>query len=187
MKITLSGTPGSGKSTIRKMIAEHYGLEVKATGDFMREAAFKHGYTDITRFLVEYVSKHPEIDHQVDQEQRSYGEQHGHFVLDAHLGFHFVPDSFKICLTCDPEEAGRRIYSAKRDSEEAATLEDAIRAVRKRRQTMRDNFMRLYQVDIDDFSQFDFFLNTTRLSIQQVFVELVNEIDRRFETGPAKQ
>ncbi|MCH2300210.1 MAG: AAA family ATPase, partial [SAR324 cluster bacterium] len=36
MKITLAGTPGSGKSTIRKLIAEHYQMEVKATGDFMR-------------------------------------------------------------------------------------------------------------------------------------------------------
>ena len=48
MKITLAGTPGSGKSTIRKLIAEHYQMEVKATGDFMREAAKRHGFSDIT-------------------------------------------------------------------------------------------------------------------------------------------
>ena len=70
MKITLAGTPGSGKSTIRKLIAEHYQMEVKATGDFMREAAKRHGFSDITKFLVEYVSTHPEVDREVDAEQK---------------------------------------------------------------------------------------------------------------------
>ena len=28
-----------------------------------------------------------------------YAETHDDFVLDAHLGFYFVPDSFKICLS----------------------------------------------------------------------------------------
>ena len=83
MKITLAGTPGSGKSTIRKLIAEHYQMEVKATGDFMREAAKRHGFSDITKFLVEYVSTHPEVDREVDAEQKRFGENHDHFVLDA--------------------------------------------------------------------------------------------------------
>ena len=56
MKITLAGSPGSGKSTLRRMLAEHYGLKTKGTGDFMRELSRKHGYSDITQFLVEYVS-----------------------------------------------------------------------------------------------------------------------------------
>ena len=73
MKITLAGTPGSGKSTIRKLIAEHYQMEVKATGDFMREAATRHAFSDITKFLVEYVSTHPEVDREVDAEQKRFG------------------------------------------------------------------------------------------------------------------
>ena len=56
MKITLAGSPGSGKSTLRRMLAEYYGLKTKGTGDFMRELSRKHGYSDITQFLVEYVS-----------------------------------------------------------------------------------------------------------------------------------
>jgi cytidylate kinase len=48
VKLTLAGVPGSGKSVLRKQLAEHYGLEVKAVGDFMREIARRHGYTDIT-------------------------------------------------------------------------------------------------------------------------------------------
>ena len=177
MKITLAGTPGSGKSTIRSMLAEHYGLEVKATGDFMREIAGRHGYRDITRFLVEYVSSHPEVDHEVDQEQQRYGETHDDFVLDAHLGFYFVPDSFKICLTCDFELAGQRIFKARRETEEAGTLSEAIEASRKRRKTMRRNFLKLYQVDIDDLEQFDLVLDTGPLTPEGVFEKVTRSQD----------
>ncbi|HAF88407.1 MAG TPA: cytidylate kinase, partial [Deltaproteobacteria bacterium] len=69
MKITLAGSPGSGKSTLRRQIAERYGLVTKGTGEFMRDLSVKFGYSDITKFLVEYVSVHPEVDRQVDEEQ----------------------------------------------------------------------------------------------------------------------
>ena len=35
MKLTLAGPPGSGKSTVRRLLADKYGLEIRSTGDFM--------------------------------------------------------------------------------------------------------------------------------------------------------
>ena len=81
MKITLSGSPGSGKSTLRKSLAERYGLITKGTGDFMRELSSKHGYSDITQFLIEYVSFHPEVDKKVDEEQEAFGKTNDTHIL----------------------------------------------------------------------------------------------------------
>jgi cytidylate kinase len=180
MKITLAGSPGSGKSTLRKLLAEHYGLSTKGTGDFMRELSNKYGYTDITQFIVEYVSEHPEVDHQVDEEQRIFGKENDNFVLDAHLGFHFVPDSIRICLICDLEEAARRILDdIERTTEDATNISDSMAASQKRRDTMQKNFMCLYKVDINDHSNFDLVLDTTKLSSVEAF-ELVSAfIDSR--------
>jgi cytidylate kinase len=174
MKITLAGSPGSGKSTLRKLLAEHYGLSTKGTGDFMRELSGKYGYSDITQFLVEYVSEHPEVDHQVDEEQRIFGKENDNFVLDAHLGFHFVPDSIRICLICDLEEAARRILDdIERTTEDATNISDSMANSQKRRDTMQKNFMSLYKVDINDHSNFDLVLDTTTLSSVEAF-ELVS-------------
>ncbi|MEZ7852240.1 MAG: AAA family ATPase [SAR324 cluster bacterium] len=174
MKITLAGSPGSGKSTLRKLLAEHYGLSTKGTGDFMRELSGKYGYSDITQFLVEYVSEHPEVDHQVDEEQRIFGKENDNFVLDAHLGFHFVPDSIRICLICDLEEAARRILDdIERTTEDATNISDSMATSQKRRDTMQKNFMSLYQIDINDHSNFDLVLDTTTLSSVEAF-ELVS-------------
>ena len=174
MKITLAGSPGSGKSTLRMLLAEHYGLSTKGTGDFMRKLSAKYGYSDITQFLVEYVSVHPEVDHQVDEEQRIFGKENDDFVLDAHLGFHFVPDSIRICLICDLEEAARRILDdSGRTTETATNIKDSIDSSQKRRDAMHKNFMSLYQVDIDDHSNFDLVLDTSNLTSAEVF-ELVS-------------
>ena len=132
MKITLAGSPGSGKSTLRKMLADHYGLSTKCTGDFMRELSREYGFNDITNFLVEYVSKHPEVDHRVDEEQCNFGKLNDDFVLDAHLGFHFVPDSIRICLKCELEEGSKRILEDNfRTNEGAKTISGSISASKK--------------------------------------------------------
>ncbi len=178
MKLTLAGTPGSGKSTIRAMLAEHYHLEVKGTGDFMRKMAKQKGYNDITDFLVEYVTKHPEVDNQIDDEQRNYGQQNDDFVLDAHLGFHFVPDSIKIELKCSLNESAKRILADKlRTTEASTTLAQSMAASKKRRDTMRENFLKLYNVDIDRSANFDLSVDTSMLTPEQVFEKLVEFID----------
>jgi cytidylate kinase len=180
MKITLAGSPGSGKSTLRKLLSEHYGLSTKGTGDFMRELSCKYGYSDITQFLVEYVSEHPEVDHQVDEEQRIFGKENDNFVLDAHLGFHFVPDSIRICLICDLEEAARRILDdIERTNEDATNISDSMATSQKRRDTMQKNFMSLYQIDINDHSNFDLVLDTTALSSLEAFERVSAFIDSR--------
>ena len=168
MKITLAGVPGSGKSTLCRGLAERFGLTVKGTGDFMRTIAQKHGYNDITQFLVEYVSHHPEVDHEVDQEQKRFGETHDDFVLDAHLGFLFVPDSIKIFLKCDPAVTAQRILNANRQTEAARDLQAAMEANLQRIATMRKNFKALYEVDMHDEAHFDFVLETTHLPSEEV-------------------
>ena len=180
MKITLAGSPGSGKSTLRNMLAEHFGLKIKGTGDFMRELSKKHGYSDITNFIAEYVSDHPEIDLEIDEEQRIYGQENDNFVLDAHLGFHFVPDSIRICLRCDKVESARRILEdKKRTTEDAKTFSESIKSSVKRREVMRKNYKNLYHVDIDDPDNFDFVLDTTSLSFQEVFENVKSFIEQK--------
>ena len=84
MKITLAGSPGSGKSTLRNMLAEHYGLKIKGTGDFMRELSKKHGYSDITKFIAEYVSENPEQNENLG----AHPERNRRFLLHKFFALH---------------------------------------------------------------------------------------------------
>ena len=101
-------------------------------------------------------------------------------MLDAHLGFHFVPDSIRICLKCDSAESARRILEdKKRTTEDARTFNESIESSVKRREVMRKNYQNLYQVDIDDINNFDFVLDTTNLSYEDVFEKVVSYIEQR--------
>ena len=101
-------------------------------------------------------------------------------MLDAHLGFHFVPDSIRICLKCDTAESARRILEdKKRTTEDAKTFSESIESSVKRREVMRKNYYNLYQVDIDDPDNFDFVLDTTSLSFEEVFKEVTSFIEQR--------
>ncbi|MBF0350407.1 MAG: AAA family ATPase [SAR324 cluster bacterium] len=181
MKITLSGVPGSGKSTVRAALAARYHLSIRGTGDFVRTICVRYGYQDITKFIVEYVSHHPEVDLEIDQEQKKFGEENDAFVLDAHVGFLFIPDAIKIFLQCDPEVAAQRILDAKRATEDAKSIQDAVQANQNRAQAMRQNFQKLYKVDMYDEKNFDLVVDTSSLTPDQVVQRICDYIDGRGE------
>lgn len=181
MKITLAGIPGSGKSTLRAALAEHYGLILKGTGDFMREVAFRYGYNDITKFVMEYLSSHPEIDREVDEEQKKFGMENDNFVLDAHLGFLFVPDSLKIFLYCDGKTGSERIFKAQRSTEKAEDLEAMYKKNQERIEIMKRNFLTLYGIDFHDIKNFDFVIDTSQITPEEVFSKVKNYIDNKYQ------
>ena len=172
MKLTLAGHPGSGKSTVRRLLADKYGLEIRSTGDFMRQMALEQGFQDITQFLTEFVTNHPEVDRKIDEAQRKFGEENENFVLDAHLGFHCVPDACKILLTVSEEVAAERIFSAHRATESAKSIEESILTNRQRYLTMRQNFQRLYGVDIADPANFDLIIDTSQLTPEGILHQI---------------
>ena len=172
MKLTLAGPPGSGKSTVRRMLADKYGLKIRSTGDFMRQMALEQGFQDITQFLTEFVTSHPEVDRKIDEAQRKFGEENDNFVLDAHLGFHCVPDACKILLTVGEKVAAKRIFSADRATESAKNIEESILTNRQRYLTMRQNFQRLYGVDIADPANFDLIIDTSQLTPEGILHQI---------------
>lgn len=186
MKITLAGVPGSGKSTLRQAISEKYNLSVKGTGDFVRSVAQKRGYSDITKFLEEVISNDPKIDLEIDEEQKKFGEDNDNFVLDAHLGFLFVPDSIKLLLLCSPETAAERIFNAKRTTEDARNIQESIHANQRRINSMKKNFKKLYNVDMHEESQFDLVVDTTYLTPQEVLKKITDFIDSQLNNAETK-
>ena len=107
MIITIAGKPGSGKTTIAKMLAERLGYKYYSCGLFMRNLAEKKG-TSLNAFI-KMAEMDPSIDKEIDEWQTQLGKKENNFILDSRLGFHFIPKSFKIFLDVDLDVSAERL------------------------------------------------------------------------------
>ena len=107
VKISITGDLGSGKSTVCRYLKENFGLNVYSIGQIQRSLAAKYNM-DILAFN-KYMESHPEIDEEIDTELTAIGKRDEDMVLDSRMAWHFVPDTFKVYLSVDLDEAARRL------------------------------------------------------------------------------
>lgn len=173
MRITISGTAGSGKGTISDLLCKKYNLSSYDVGNMRREEAKRRGMT-IYEFN-DWSKAHPKEggDTFFDEKQQKIGLDEDDFVMVGRLAWHFIPHSLKIYLKVSDEEAGRRIFEhvkqAGRIGEEFSTVEDAIALVKKRNSSDVDRYVELYNINHTIESQYDLVIDSTNKSIEEVF------------------
>ena len=168
--ITMSGFPGSGKSTIADKVAEELDYSRFSSGDFMRELAAERGLT--LAELSAQAEENPAIDKKIDAKNKEFqaAEQ---VVIDSRLGFHFIPKSFAVYLDVSNEEAARRINTDNKDSREKAgenhsSIEETAEAMLERVSSERERYQKLYNLDHTDTSNYDLVIDTTDKTISEV-------------------
>jgi CMP/dCMP kinase len=170
--ITLSGKPGSGKSSTADRVAELLGYSRYSAGDLVRNVIRKRGLTLDEYNKMALTNRH--LDHDIDEQLRSLRDEND-IVIDSRLGFYWIPESFKVYLDLDMDVATARIFkdSVTNELREYNTsLEYSIEDVQKLVQARLDNevrrFKSLYGVNPYSKSNFDLIINTSRHSPQTV-------------------
>lgn len=166
--ITIAGDLASGKSTVIDLLTDELNYEVYRNGSYFRKLAVDMGMS-VTEFN-EYVGSHPEIDNQIEESAREYAKDHDNLIVDARLGWYVVPDSFKIYLTVDIDIAANRAFNDpnRKESESFDTVEEQKADLQKRFQLENDRYFEIYGIHKDDMSNYDFVLDTSNLSPEEV-------------------
>lgn len=184
MIITISGAPGSGKSSVARELARRLGLRHYSIGELRRRVAHERGMT-----LQEYNrlgETTDETDREPDEYQARLGREEDDFVIDSRLGFHFIPHSFKVRLEVDAQVGAERIYHARRPKEQAerpyGTVDEVARADHAREASDRKRYQMYYCIDARERRHYDLVVDTSDKSVDQVADLVVGEI-RRPEGG----
>lgn len=183
MIITISGTPGSGKSTAAEMLAKKLKAEWIYVGGIRRQLAKEKGMT--LQELNQYAATHPETDVDVDKKAATQArelERKGKIVIvEGRTQFHFLPESVKIFMKVDPEEGARRIWKdlqnkatqEKRNEGNIPTFEAMKKRIYEREEEDAARYKKYYGIDHHDLSQYDLIIDTTNLTPEKT-VEKIN-------------
>lgn len=173
--ITIAGDLASGKGTVTNLLKEELNYEIYRNGEYFRKLAKEKGMS-VTEFN-EYVEEHPEIDIQIETSAKEYAKTHDNLIIDARLGWYVVPDSFKVYLTVDINEAAKRAFNDenRKDSENLNSLEEQKQDMIKRFNLENERYFNLYGVRKEDMLNYNFVLDTTNLTPMQVKEKIIEE------------
>ena len=183
--ICISGMAGSGKSTVAKRLAEHYGLKYYSGGDALKAIAADMGYrtagegwwetSEGIKFLQERL-RNLEIDRKVDEKLLEWADQGG-VVLDSWAMPWLIENGFKIWLETSEEIRAQRL--AERDG---INLEKALKILREKEAKTKEIFKKLYGFELgEDFEPFQLILDVNLLSKDEAYKALRMAINNLVE------
>ena len=180
MIISISGLPGSGKTTVGKLLAKKLGFKFYSIGDLRGRMAMERGLT--IDQLNEIGMKEEWTDKEADEYQKKLGEKEDKFVIESRLGFHFIPESVKIFLEVDLKTAAERIFNDPRpDEKKRKSVEKTMEGIKERIENDKTRYKKYY--GIEDFmnrSHYDIVIDTTNLEIEQALEKILKMLKTMF-------
>jgi CMP/dCMP kinase len=174
--IAISGDPGSGKSTVGRILADALGLRFVSAGELHREMARQSNLTTLQ--LNQAAETDRRIDDDVDQVLKDLADSEERVVVDSRMAWWFVPRAVALHLTVDPKKGAARAHSrVGQAAERYETLDEARRQTRARADSERLRFKNLYDVDTARLSNYDFVLDTSVASPEQVCEQVAGQLD----------
>lgn len=169
MIISITGAPGTGKTSVGKLLAERLGYRFYSVGGLRGKMALERGIT--INELNKIGETDPTTDTSVDDYQRELGKKEDNFIIEGRLSWHFIPHSFKILLTCDIPTSAKRIFEARKHDTEGredeplyASPEEAQHAIEDRISSDVLRYQKHYGIDYRDPSHYDLIVDTTAIS-----------------------
>ena len=176
--ISISGDLASGKGTVSEILMKKLGHGIYRNGEYFRKLAKEYNMT-LSEFG-EYVIKHPEIDIEIENSAKEYAKNNDNFIIDARLGWYAVPESFKVYLKVDIDEAAKRAFNdqKRKDLESFSMVEEHRQALIERFEAENDRYFKLYGVRKEDMSNYDLVVDTTEMTPIEVANIIIAEYEK---------
>ncbi|MEF8879844.1 MAG: AAA family ATPase [Candidatus Thermoplasmatota archaeon] len=171
--ITISGTPGSGKSTVARKLRNKLDLEYVYSGMIFRDMAKKHDMT-LSEFG-DYCEKNPEIDKELDKKQLNILKKDNIIVegrLAGWLTYQNEISAFKIMLDADIDTRAKRIVKR-----EGGNVKQRKKEMINREKSEAKRYKNYYSIDITDKSIYDLVIDTSDKPPDEIVEIILQNLD----------
>jgi cytidylate kinase len=166
MRITISGLPGSGTTTVAKLLAKELALDVISAGEMFREIA------EEKNLPLEQFSKlaedNDDLDRWIDEKQEKEALKRENVIVEGRLSGFFVSHAdLRIWLKAPVEVRAGRVAGR-----ENIAYEEALSAMKSREQSEYMRYENYYGIHLDDLSIYDLIIDSSRWSENDI-VEMI--------------
>ncbi len=175
MIITLSGQPGSGKTSVAREIAEKCGFVIISAGEQFRKLAAERGMS-----LEEFgrlAESDKTIDLAIDQRQKELSTKHPDALVEGRLAGWTIDADLKIWLKTPLRIRAERI--AKRED---VPVHRAFDETETRQKCEIARYKNFYDIDLTDLSCYDLVIDTTKWDakgVANIIYKALEELKRQ--------
>ena len=172
--ITVSGSPGSGKSTVAQLLEKKLGIKYVYSGMIFREIAKKHKMT--LEEFGKYCEENSEIDKELDNRQLEILKK-GDVILEGRLAgwlaYRNNIPAFKVEIDTDLETRAKRIVNR-----EKGDVEIRKKEILERERSEAIRYKNYYNVDLNDNSIYDLVIDSGDKPPEEIVELIIKKLDR---------
>ena len=183
MLLTVSGPPGSGKSTNAAALADAFDLDHVSGGDIFRELAAERGLSPVE--FNELAEENDQIDRDLDARLREIAVEDDDVVLESRLAGWLAGDHADVKIWLDAPLAVRAERIADREDKSTSVAREETE---RREHSERTRYQEYYNIDIAELSIYDITYNTARWgpeAVQRMLATAVEAYDPAIDEGKA--
>lgn len=173
MIITLGGLPGSGKTTVARILADKLKMEYINAGDIFRNLAAKKGMT-LEEFGF-FAERNPNIDKAIDKKLLEIARR-DNVILEGRLAGIMLElndvEALKVWLEAPLDVRVKRISGRDTKSTEAALADTQMRE-----KSEWDRYYNIYHVDIRDLSVYNLVIKTQDRTPEDIADEIIKKFN----------
>jgi predicted cytidylate kinase len=172
--ITISGTPGSGKSTVAKILEKRLGLNYIYSGMIFRQLAEEHNMK--LKEFGKYCEENSEIDKKLDDRQLEILKK-GDIILEGRLAGWIAHKNkipaLKVSIDTDIDTRASRIVNREKGS-----IEFRKKEIIERERSEAIRYKNYYNIDLKDRSIYDIVIDSKDKTPNEIAELIIKKINR---------
>ncbi len=167
MIITITGLPGSGKTSVAKELSKHLHIKYYSMGNLFRKIA-KKKHKDFMNLMKEK----EKIVNKLDKIQKDIARKHKNAIIDSRLGAYLIRNAkYRIYVHASLKKRVQRLIKRDKDTRKEATKE-----ILSREKFELGHYRKRYHVDYRDKKLYNIVINTENLSVEDTVKKILKKI-----------